>query len=196
MWNKFIIGLILYNSNTLPRRYWPPSITITLSANINWEKNLFPSLQRLHTNRLISTVSQKVFFRYSHLNYYFLKKNICSLHLKMAVTFTGPDAFKFLNLTPKATAVLQARPFLFVSILLTLTGLSSMILLGFYINYETGKPYRKPKTNTAKKWKPNFNYSLLLVPIYYLSLYSTLHITKRIETRVCFPRRAWMEKIN
>lgn len=69
----------------------------------------------------------------------------------VAITFSGPDAFKFLNLTPKATAVLQRSPFLLAAVFLTLSGLMGMILIGYIIHYETSKPYRKLKPAAGKK---------------------------------------------
>jgi len=63
----------------------------------------------------------------------------------MGISFSGPDAFKFFNFTPKATAVLQRDPFLLVILLLVLVGMGGLIGLAFYISFVTGKPYRKPK---------------------------------------------------
>ena len=68
----------------------------------------------------------------------------------MGNAFSGPDAFKFFGFTPKATAVLQADPFLLVILLLTLSAIGSLIGLGFFINYITGKPYKKPKKDGEK----------------------------------------------
>ncbi|CAD6503175.1 BgTH12-02843 [Blumeria graminis f. sp. triticale] len=64
----------------------------------------------------------------------------------MGQAFSGPNAFKWLNFTPKATAVIQASPFLLVSLFLTLIGLQFLGLLGYYIHYETSKAYKKPKS--------------------------------------------------
>ena len=63
----------------------------------------------------------------------------------MGNAFSGPDAFKFFNFTPKATAVLQADPFLLVILLLVLSGLSGLGVLSWYIHWVTNKPYKKPK---------------------------------------------------
>ena len=71
----------------------------------------------------------------------------------MGNAFSGPDAFKFFNFTPKATAVLQRDPFLLVILLLVLTGMGGLIGLSFYISYLTGKPYREPKESGDGKGK-------------------------------------------
>jgi hypothetical protein len=63
----------------------------------------------------------------------------------MGNAFSGPDAFKFLGLTPKALAVVQADPFLLVILVLVLLGLHAIGGLAFYIHWVTNKPYRKPK---------------------------------------------------
>lgn len=68
----------------------------------------------------------------------------------MGNAFSGPDAFKFFNFTPKATAVLQRDPFLLVILLLVLTGMGLLIGLAFYISFVTGKPYRKPAEKGKK----------------------------------------------
>ncbi|KAI0997601.1 hypothetical protein K3495_g10587 [Podosphaera aphanis] len=65
----------------------------------------------------------------------------------MGISFSGPDAFKFLNFTPKATAVLQASPYLLIVLVLTLNVLAAMAALGYYIHYETSKAYPKPKSD-------------------------------------------------
>lgn len=70
----------------------------------------------------------------------------------MGLAFSGPDAFKFLGFTPKATAVLQATPMLLVILLLVLTSVTGLGLLAFYIHVVTNKPYAKPKpVKGAKK---------------------------------------------
>lgn len=53
--------------------------------------------------------------------------------------FSGPDAFKWLHLTPEATAVLQADPFLFAELLIVLFGLSTMFVIAWYIHFVTSK---------------------------------------------------------
>jgi hypothetical protein len=63
----------------------------------------------------------------------------------MGNAFSGPDAFKFFGFTPEATAVLQATPFLLVTLVLVLLGLISLGLIAWYIHYETNKVYAKPK---------------------------------------------------
>ena len=63
----------------------------------------------------------------------------------MGQAFSGPTAFEFFHFTPKATAVLQARPVLLLTLLLCII---SCVLLGctaWYIHYETNKVYKKPK---------------------------------------------------
>jgi hypothetical protein len=63
----------------------------------------------------------------------------------MAITFTGPDAFKFFGFTPKATAVLQAKPFFLVILILVLVGMFALIGIAYYIHFVTNRPYKKPK---------------------------------------------------
>ncbi|CAL3972086.1 unnamed protein product [Diplocarpon coronariae] len=63
----------------------------------------------------------------------------------MAITFSGPDAFKFLGFTKKATDVLQRSPMLFVNLSLVLMAMSSLGMLAFYIHIVTNRPYKKPK---------------------------------------------------
>jgi len=63
----------------------------------------------------------------------------------MVVTFTGPDAFKFIGFTPKATAVLQANPFFLVILVLCLLGCIALGLGCFAIHLVTNRPYKKPK---------------------------------------------------
>lgn len=62
----------------------------------------------------------------------------------MGNAFSGPDAFKFFNFTPKATAVLQRDPFLLVILLLVLVGLIGLGVLSWYIHFVTNKVYKKP----------------------------------------------------
>ncbi|KAF7902132.1 uncharacterized protein EAF01_007430 [Botrytis porri] len=69
----------------------------------------------------------------------------------MGQAFSGPNAFKWLNFTPKATAVLQATPFLFVQLILVLIGLFVLAGIAFWISYETNKPYAKPKVKKDAK---------------------------------------------
>jgi hypothetical protein len=57
----------------------------------------------------------------------------------MGQAFSGPNAFKFLHLTPEATAVLQADPFLFAELIIVLTSCSLIILLAWYIHFVTNK---------------------------------------------------------
>ncbi|KAI9055118.1 hypothetical protein LZ554_000083 [Drepanopeziza brunnea f. sp. 'monogermtubi'] len=63
----------------------------------------------------------------------------------MGQAFSGPNAFRFLGFTPKATAVLQATPMLLVILVLVLTAMTGLGLLAFYIHIVTNRPYRKPK---------------------------------------------------
>ncbi|KAF2398865.1 hypothetical protein EJ06DRAFT_93285 [Trichodelitschia bisporula] len=58
-------------------------------------------------------------------------------------------AWEFLRpiLTPNALATVQARPMLLAYFLAGLGGMISIICLAFYISFETGKAYRKPKTD-------------------------------------------------
>jgi hypothetical protein len=71
----------------------------------------------------------------------------------MGQAFSGPNAFKFIGFTPKATAVLQANPFLLVALVLVIVGCTALGLIAFYIHWVTNKPYRKPKPvkDAAKK---------------------------------------------
>ncbi|KAJ5054855.1 uncharacterized protein L3040_001117 [Drepanopeziza brunnea f. sp. 'multigermtubi'] len=63
----------------------------------------------------------------------------------MGQAFSGPNAFRFLGFTPKATAVLQATPMLFLILVLVLAAMTGLGLLAFYIHIVTNRPYRKPK---------------------------------------------------
>jgi len=69
----------------------------------------------------------------------------------MGQAFSGPNAFKFLGFTPKATAVLQTDSFFFVTLVLVLLGLHLMGGLAFYVHWVTNKPYKKPKVKKEKK---------------------------------------------
>ncbi|CCD54088.1 hypothetical protein H4I96_06878 [Botrytis cinerea] len=69
----------------------------------------------------------------------------------MGQAFSGPNAFKWLGFTPKATAVLQTTPFLFVQLILVLIGLFTLVAIAFWIHYETNKPYAKPKVKKDAK---------------------------------------------
>jgi len=70
----------------------------------------------------------------------------------MGQAFSGPNAFKFFGFTPKATAVLQADPFLLVILVVVLVACISLGLLGWYIHYVTNRVYKKPKpVKDAKK---------------------------------------------
>ncbi|KAI9646183.1 hypothetical protein NHQ30_005623 [Ciborinia camelliae] len=69
----------------------------------------------------------------------------------MGQAFSGPDAFKWLRFTPKATAVLQANPFLFVELILVLVGLFALVGIALLIHYQTNKPYAKPKVKKDAK---------------------------------------------
>lgn len=69
----------------------------------------------------------------------------------MGNVFSGPDAFKAFGFTPKATAVLQADPFLLVILVLVLFSCIGLGLLAWYIHFVTNKVYAKPK---AVKDKP------------------------------------------
>lgn len=59
--------------------------------------------------------------------------------------------FEWLGLTPAATAALNADPALFVDLILVIVGLAAMGVIIWYINYETGKQYRKPKVKKDAK---------------------------------------------
>ncbi|TVY71456.1 hypothetical protein LSUE1_G006402 [Lachnellula suecica] len=72
----------------------------------------------------------------------------------MAITFTGPDAFKFFGFTPQATAVLQATPSLLVILLLVLLGMTALGLVAWYIHFVTNKVYYKPKPKKDAKGAP------------------------------------------
>jgi hypothetical protein len=61
----------------------------------------------------------------------------------MGQGFSGPNAFKWLGFTPKATAVLQADPFLFTALILVLLGCTSLVLLAVYIHFVTNKVRRR-----------------------------------------------------
>ncbi|CZT12442.1 uncharacterized protein RAG0_16255 [Rhynchosporium agropyri] len=63
----------------------------------------------------------------------------------MGQAFSGPNAFKFLNFTPEATAVLQRQPKLFLTLVMVPLALTSLGLLAFYIHILTNRPYKKPK---------------------------------------------------
>jgi len=70
----------------------------------------------------------------------------------MGQAFSGPNAFKFFGFTPKATAVLQADPFLLVALVLVLLGCISLGMIAWYIHFVTNKVYKKPKpVKDAKK---------------------------------------------
>ncbi|PQE13052.1 hypothetical protein CJF32_00008944 [Rutstroemia sp. NJR-2017a WRK4] len=69
----------------------------------------------------------------------------------MGQAFSGPNAFKWLGFTPKATAVLQANPFLFLELILVLLGLFTLGGIAWAIHYETNKPYRKPKVKKGEE---------------------------------------------
>jgi hypothetical protein len=57
----------------------------------------------------------------------------------MGQAFSGPTAFEWLHLTPEATAVLQADPFLFVTLVIVLFGCTAIIMLAWYIHFVTNK---------------------------------------------------------
>ncbi|KAL3423661.1 hypothetical protein PVAG01_05408 [Phlyctema vagabunda] len=69
----------------------------------------------------------------------------------MGQAFSGPDAFKFIGFTPKATAVLQKNPELLLVIVACLVGCGLIGGLAYYIHYETNKPYAKPKVKKDAK---------------------------------------------
>jgi hypothetical protein len=54
-------------------------------------------------------------------------------------------SFAWLGLTPKATAVLNATPSLFVTLILVIIGLTALGTIAWYIHFETNKVYKKPK---------------------------------------------------
>ena len=57
----------------------------------------------------------------------------------MGQAFSGPNAFKWLHFTPEATAVLQADPFLLVTLLIVLVSCTSLIMVAWYIHFVTNK---------------------------------------------------------
>ena len=57
----------------------------------------------------------------------------------MGQAFSGPNAFKFFGFTAKATAVLQADPFLLVVLVLVLTGMISLGMVAVLIHFVTNK---------------------------------------------------------
>ena len=57
----------------------------------------------------------------------------------MGQAFSGPNAFSWLHLTPEATAVLQADPFLFAELIIVLISCIFIILLAWYIHFVTNK---------------------------------------------------------
>jgi hypothetical protein len=63
----------------------------------------------------------------------------------MGQAFSGPNAFKFFGFTPKATAVLQATPFLLVVLVLVLVSMFLLVGIAFLIHFQTNKVYAKPK---------------------------------------------------
>ena len=63
----------------------------------------------------------------------------------MGQAFSGPNAFKFFGFTPKATAVLQATPFLLVILVLVLISMFLLVGIAFLIHFQTNKVYAKPK---------------------------------------------------
>lgn len=69
----------------------------------------------------------------------------------MGQAFSGPNAFKFFGFTPKATAVLQATPFLLVILVLVLVSMGLLIGLAYLIHFQTNKVYAKPKEKKQVK---------------------------------------------
>jgi len=63
----------------------------------------------------------------------------------MGNAFSGPDAFKFFGFTPKATAVLQASPYLLIILVVVLVICIGLGLLAYWIHLATNGPYKKPK---------------------------------------------------
>jgi len=63
----------------------------------------------------------------------------------MAITFTGPEAFKFLGFTPKATDVLQKNPTYLVILLVVLLSMIGIGLLAYTIHLITNKDKPKPQ---------------------------------------------------
>jgi len=55
-------------------------------------------------------------------------------------------SFAWLGLTPKATAVLDSTPSLFVTLILVIFGLIALGTITWYIHFETNKVYKKPKS--------------------------------------------------
>ena len=69
----------------------------------------------------------------------------------MGQAFSGPNAFKFFHFTPKATAVLQASPFLLVTLVLVLVSMGLLVGIAFLIHWQTNKVYAKPKAKKEVK---------------------------------------------
>jgi hypothetical protein len=57
----------------------------------------------------------------------------------MGQAFSGPNAFNFLHLTPEATAVLRADPFLFAELIIVLVSCILIVVLAWYIHFVTNK---------------------------------------------------------
>jgi len=53
--------------------------------------------------------------------------------------------FKFLGLTAPALVTVQATPSLILTLVLVLAAMGGLIGLAYYIHWETGKVYKKPK---------------------------------------------------
>jgi hypothetical protein len=71
----------------------------------------------------------------------------------MGQAFSGPNAFKWLGFTPEATAVLQADPFLLVTLVLVIVGMIMLAVIAWLIHWQTNKVYAKPKEKKAKGGK-------------------------------------------
>jgi len=69
----------------------------------------------------------------------------------MGQAFSGPNAFKFIGFTPKATAVLAASPILLLGVVLVLVSIGILIGVAFLIHFQTNKVYAKPKEKKEAK---------------------------------------------
>lgn len=90
-----------------------------------------PRIQSLHPSRSVSThPTNSSTPHHAHI---------------MGQAFSGPNAFKWLGFTPKATAVLQANPFYLLFLLIVLVSCIGLGLVAYWIHVVTNRPYAKPK---------------------------------------------------
>jgi hypothetical protein len=71
----------------------------------------------------------------------------------MGQAFSGPKAFDFLPFTKEAKAVLKANPMLLAVLFIVLSAMGLLVAIAWYIHYETGKPYAKPKVKKGDEKK-------------------------------------------